>query len=158
MREGLARTVTDQLKSLHLVNEGKHHFGLPRKSYGLVTNFISSPAWHMASLRVLHVCAHVHVCEHEREVQCTCILAYSLHHKKYMCSVHVHVNSCIRIGWLSSAFQCCGCSAADCGFRKLIQYITEWRRKHRCTVKFLKIIRSEVICTCRSCGLTPCNL
>ena len=96
VREGLARTATDQLKSLHLVNEGKHHFGLPRKSCGLVTNFISSPAWHMASLRVLHVCVHVHVCAHEREVQCTCILAYSLNHKKFMCSVHVHVSSCIQ--------------------------------------------------------------
>ena len=120
VREGLARTVTDQLKSLHLVNEGKHHFGLPRKSCGIVTNFILSPAWHMASLRVLHVCVHVHVCAHEREVQCTCILAYSLNHKKYMCSVHVHVNSCIRIGISLSVLWLHSCCAADCGFRKLI--------------------------------------
>ncbi len=29
-----------------------------------------------------------------------------------------------------SALRLHSCCAADCGFRKLIHYITEWRRKH----------------------------
>ncbi len=125
-----------------------------------------SPAWHMASLRVLHVCVHVHVCAHEREVQCTCILAYSLNHKKYMCSVHVHVNSCIRTGWLSSASQRCGCIAAVVqivvsGNSSITQLSGVGSTGVPCVgtpMKFFKIIRSEVICTCRSCGLTSCDL
>ncbi len=49
-----------------------NHFGLSRKSFDSVTK-------HMASARVLHV--HVHVCDHQREVQCTCLLAYTLHYQ-----------------------------------------------------------------------------
>ena len=53
-----------------------NHFGLSRKSF-------DSVAKHM---RVLHV--HVHVCDHQREVQCICLLAYTLNYQKYMHSVH----------------------------------------------------------------------
>ena len=56
-----------------------NHFGLSRKSFDSVTK-------HMASARVLHV--HVHVCDHQREVQCTCLPAYTLNYQKYMHSVH----------------------------------------------------------------------
>ena len=61
-----------------------NHFGLSRKSFDSVTK-------PMASARVLHV--HVHVCDHQREVQWTCLLAYTLNYQKYMHSVHVHGHS-----------------------------------------------------------------
>ena len=51
-----------------------NHFGLSRKSFDSVTKH----------KRVLHV----HVCDHQREVQCTCILVCTQNYQKYMHSVH----------------------------------------------------------------------